>query len=235
MPRLALATLAAALLALVAIAPGEPAPRASRPAATVTPIPAPAAPSPPPERSRERPRPRSVALGTPTDGALRNGIRLPAAGRGYVTWDPILRRAPGRGWRRHGTDRLVSLLRRVARGHARAHPDAPPLAIGDLSRPRGGDFGPRYGIVGHASHQNGLDADLYYPRSDGRAEPPLAAAQTDRALTRSLVRRLVRAGAERILVSPSLGLPAHGGVVRPAGGHEDHLHLRVPPAQGAGR
>ena len=63
--------------------------------------------------------------------------------------------------------------------HRRARPDAPagraasgasgePLLIGDLSRPRGGDFGRRFGPIGHASHQNGLDADVYFPRKDGK-------------------------------------------------------------------
>lgn len=46
---------------------------------------------------------------------------------------------------------------RVARRYAAAEPGALPVLVGDLSRPRGGDFGQRYGIIGHSSHQNGLD------------------------------------------------------------------------------
>lgn len=183
-----------------------------------------AAPAPAPEPP-DPPRPRSVALGTPTDGHLRHGVRLPARASALRTWDPILHRSPSRAWRRNGTDRLVATLRRVARAHARAHPHAPPLLVGDLSRPRGGDFGPRYGIIGHASHQNGLDADVYYPRADGRAEPPGSLAEADRALSRSLVRRFARAGASLIYLSPGLGLG--GGVLAPIGGHEDHLHVRL--------
>ena len=60
----------------------------------------------------------------------------------------------------------------VARKYRAAHPRAPRMAIGDLSRPRGGDFGPQFGYIGHASHQNGLDADIYYPRADGRPRAP---------------------------------------------------------------
>lgn len=175
---------------------------------------------------RPEPPPRSVAVGTPTDGRLRDGVVLPADGPDLRTWDPILRRSPNRAWRRHGTDRLVAILERVARQHARAHPEAPPLMVGDLSRPRGGDFGARYGIVGHASHQNGLDADVYYPRADGSAEPPASLAGADRALSRALIRRFVAAGAELVYVSPGLGL--RGGVLEPIGGHEDHLHVRIP-------
>ncbi len=194
------------------------APSAAPPATTLGPAPA---------RARSRPRRRSVALGTPTAGALRGGVRLPASGPSFRTWDPILRRAPNRGWRRHGTDRLVGLLERVARAHARAHPGAPPMVIGDLSRPRGGDFGARYGIVGHTSHQNGLDADVYYPRRDGRAAPPDRRGDVDRRLARSLTRRFLAAGAERILVSPTLAVGSPGRGLRIVAGHEDHLHVRI--------
>ena len=41
-----------------------------------------------------------------------------------------------------------------------AHPEAARIGIGDLSRPQGGEFGERFGAPGHASHQNGLDADV---------------------------------------------------------------------------
>jgi murein endopeptidase len=46
--------------------------------------------------------------------------------------------------------------------HAAAHPGAPRLGVGDLSRPRGGRFGPEYGGDGHRSHQNRLDVDVYH-------------------------------------------------------------------------
>ena len=55
----------------------------------------------------------------------------------------------------------------------RADPEPPlPMLVGDLSRPRGGEFGRRFGALGHSSHQNGLDADVYYPRRDRRPAPP---------------------------------------------------------------
>ena len=103
---------------------------------------------------------------------LVRGVRLPSGGRHFYTWDPVRRRSPNRSWRRWGTDRLVRVLLRVARRYHRAHPTAARMAIGDLSRPHGGDFGPRFGYIGHASHQNGLDADVYYPRRDGTERAP---------------------------------------------------------------
>jgi len=42
----------------------------------------------------------SVAVGTHTAGRLEHGVRLPAEGRAFFTWDPVLRRSPNRAWRR---------------------------------------------------------------------------------------------------------------------------------------
>ena len=109
----------------------------------------------------------------------------------------------------------------------RAHPRAAPLGIGDLSRPRGGDFGPRYGSIGHATHQNGLDADVYYPRADSLRRPPQSAEQIDRRLAQDLVDRFVRAGAKSVLVGPATGLHGPSGVVRAVAGHDDHLHVTI--------
>ena len=171
----------------------------------------------------------SAAVGTPASGRLERGVRLPASGPAFFTWDPVLRRSPNRAWRRWGTDRLVRVLLRVAREHRAAHPRAPRMAIGDLSRPRGGDFGPRFGYIGHATHQNGLDADVYYPRADAREAAPRDASQIDRRLSQELVDRFVAAGAETIFVGPSTGLRGPAEVVTPLVRHDNHLHVRLAP------
>jgi murein endopeptidase len=108
----------------------------------------------------------SRALGLPYEGRLVRGVKLPCEGRDFFTWDPILNRTPNRWWRRFGTTFLLRKLLRVARSFRASHPSAPRLTVADLSRPHGGDFGPRFGPPGHASHQNGLDVDVYYPRLD---------------------------------------------------------------------
>jgi murein endopeptidase len=185
------------------------------------------------ERSRIDWR-HSRAVGLPDAGRLERGVKLPFGGRAYFTWDPIQRESPNRGWRRWGTDRLVRTTLRVVREFAAAHPAAPRIGIGDLSRPHGGDFGPRYGLPGHASHQNGLDVDLYYPRLDRRERAPLVPDQIDRELSQDLVDRFVRAGAERVFVGPSTGLDGPSGVVVPLVNHDNHLHVRLPPPGGAG-
>ncbi|HEX2046069.1 MAG TPA: penicillin-insensitive murein endopeptidase [Gaiellaceae bacterium] len=164
----------------------------------------------------------SRALGSPSAGRLVRGVRLPAEGARYFTWDPLLRRSPNRGWRRHGTDDLVRLVLGIVRDYARAHPRAPRLGIGDLSRPRGGWFGPR-----HVSHQNGLDVDVYYPRLDRKERPPKRPDQIDRRLAQDLVDRFVRAGAERVFVGPGTALGGPSGVVQVLVDHDNHLHVRI--------
>jgi murein endopeptidase len=170
----------------------------------------------------------SRAIGTHSAGRLEQGVRLPASGRTFFTWDPVLRRSPNRGWRRWGTDRLVRVLLAVARDHRAAHPRAPRMAIGDLSRPRGGNFGPQFGYIGHVSHQNGLDADIYYPRADGRERAPKDASEIDPALSQALVDRFLAAGAEVIYVGPNTGLRGPPDRVIPLTNHDNHLHVRLP-------
>jgi murein endopeptidase len=172
---------------------------------------------------------RSIAVGAPAAGRLVRGVRLPAERPSFFTWDPVLRRSPNRRWRRWGTDRLVRMLLEVAREYRRAHPRAPRLAIGDLSRPRGGDFGRRFGPIGHASHQNGLDVDVYYPRTDRREVAPTSPRQIDRALAQDLVNRFVRAGAQYVFVGKGARLRGPRKLVDLWPNHDDHMHVRIRP------
>jgi murein endopeptidase len=182
----------------------------------------------------ERPPPRvrwrsSRSLGTPTAGTLVRGVVLPPWGVEHVTWDPVVRRSPSRAWRQVGGDRLVRLVLAVAAAFRREHPAAPRLLVGDLSRPRGGDFGPRFGGLGHVSHENGLDADVYYPRLDRSESPPQRPAQVDLRLAQWLVHRFVAGGAVRVFVGPSLPLQGPRDVVSPLPRHDNHLHVRIAP------
>jgi murein endopeptidase len=184
-------------------------------------------PVPPPQAPIEWKR--SVAVGSPSAGRLVRGVRLPAQGEHFFTWDPVERRSPNRAWRRWGTDKLVRLVLRIAREYGEAHPHAPRMAVGDLSRPRGGDFGPQFGYIGHASHQNGLDVDVYYPRADGRERAPRWASEIDRRLSQDLLDRFVAAGAVVVYVGPNTGLTGPPGVVVPLVNHDNHLHIRIAP------
>ena len=234
---LSLALVAAALARGLTPAPEIAAPPAAPERASAAPFapprpapsPPPAAPAPPkPTWPQVRWR-ESRSLGLPHAGRLVGGVRLPREGEHFFTWDPVLKTSTSRPWRRWGTDRLVRVLLRVAREHRAAHPKAPRLTIGDLSRPRGGDFGKRFGILGHVSHQNGLDVDVYYPRKDRGEKAPRRPGQVDQRLAQDLVDRFVAAGAIKVFVGPSLDLRGPRGVVEKLVHHDDHLHVRLRP------
>jgi murein endopeptidase len=177
--------------------------------------------------------PHSVAVGKPWDGRLEHGVQLPEEGPDFVTWDEVLRRSPNRGARRWGTEELLALLQSVTREFRAAHPGVPRLLISDLSRPEGGAFGRRYGGLGHDSHQNGLDADVMYPRRDGLLRAPIRPSQVDRALAQDLVDGFLRAGAVKLFVGPHLHLRGPRNVVVALAHHDDHVHVRIatPPGE----
>jgi len=194
-------------------------------APTPTPTPTPT-PSPTAEPPAVDWRP-SVAVGLPFAGRLVRGVQLPEWGVDFVTWDPVLRTTPNRPWRRWGTGRAVSRLLRVLREYRAANPSAPRVAVGDLSRPRGGPFGRKYGGLGHASHQNGLDVDVWYPRVDGRERRPQRAWQVDEFLAQELLDRFLAAGAEKVFVGPRTPLTGPPGIVQRLPNHDNHLHVRL--------
>jgi hypothetical protein len=169
----------------------------------------------------------SRALGLPWQGRLGAAVRLTAGGPDHFTWDPVIKRSPNRPWRRWGTARLLRTVYRVLAEHRRANAGAPRVGIGDLSRPRGGDFGPQFGGIGHASHQNGLDVDIYYPRRDHRERAPTRVAQIDRRLAQDLVDRFVEAGAVKVFVGPNTSLRGPPGIVQALVHHDNHIHVRL--------
>ena len=184
----------------------------------------------PPPRAEKIHWRHSLALGTPGNGRLVRGVQLPGSGAHYFTWDPLLHRRPNRPWRRWGTDGLVRKVLQVVAAYAAEHPDAPRVGIGDLSRRHGGYFGPK-----HATHQNGLDVDVYYPRLDRRERPPTSVGQIDHRLAQALVDLFVRAGAELVYVGPNTGLVGPPGVVQILWNHDNHLHARFRfPARASG-
>jgi murein endopeptidase len=170
----------------------------------------------------------SRALGLPyRRGRLVKGVQLPPAGIDFLTWDPVLQRLPNRGSRRWATDRMIRTLLAALHAYRTAHPEAPRVLIGDLSRRKGGDFGKRYGGLGHASHQNGLDADVYYPRLDRALVAATRPAEVDLGLAQALVDAFVALDPEYAFVGPHLGLTGPRKIVRPLQFHDDHVHVRI--------
>jgi hypothetical protein len=190
------------------------------------------APAPQPRRAASSPVVQvpdvgSVAEELPFRGRLVNGLQLPARGLYWVTWDGVLGRYPNRPDRRWGTDKLISYLVTVLRDYHLAHPTAPRILIGDLSRPFGGPFGSDFGGLGHHSHQNGLDADVFYPRADHALRPPAGPQDVDHFLAQDLVNRFVAYGAQFCFVGPHLDLRGPPAIVQPLVNHDDHVHVRI--------
>jgi murein endopeptidase len=172
---------------------------------------------------------RSQAIGTPQHGRLKCGVQLPVATDDLTTWDNALQRPFNRPWRRWGTDRLIARVEQLAAEY-HAH-FGTRIVVGDLSRTNGGIFDQRYGGSGHNSHQNGLDADIYYPRRDRLELPPFAVADVDRIRAQWLVDRAAKR-AHFVFIGPHVGLHRTNRHVQYLVAHDNHLHLRIPNGKG---
>jgi murein endopeptidase len=170
---------------------------------------------------------RSVAVGAPWHGRLLHGVQLPPEGPDFFTWDPVLEGFPNRPWRRWGHDRLIGTLLRVLSEYRRANLEAPRVGVGDISRRRGGIFDERFGGLGHASHQNGLDVDVFYPRKDRLEQQPFRPRQIDTVLAQDVVDRFVAAGAKYVFVGPHTRLTGPRRTVQVLAHHDDHMHVRL--------
>jgi penicillin-insensitive murein endopeptidase len=190
------------------------------------------------------------AIGAYANGCLQGAVALPARGPGFE----VVHRARRRFF---GHPALIAYIRQL--GAAARARRLGPVAIGDLSQPRGGPT-----PSGHRSHQSGLDVDVWYvaPAGAGAAdavgagdrEQLVAPAVVDlhtHAMTalwgpRS-VRLLALAAADpavdRVFVNPAVKRALCAGParhapwfvrLRPWWGHHDHFHvrLRCPPGNG---
>ncbi len=166
----------------------------------------------------------STSVGLPFDGHLVDGTQLPIEGANWVTWNPNTNSVPNEPERLYGNARTIRTVIAVIGAYRAANPDAPRVVIGDISRKGGGPFTDQ-----HASHQNGLDIDIYYPRTDGELHEPTSPDEIDHRLAQDLLDRFVAAGAQMIFVGYSTGLTGPSGVVIPYPNHDNHMHVRFPP------
>lgn len=135
--------------------PAEPASSGAAPTASLPQVPAADTSASATDPSRGR------AVGKPWNGRLVDGQRLDPEGAGYRS----IRQSRGRFY---GTGKLVAGIEWTAKQVHAADPSAPPMAIGDLSAKNGGE------VSDHASHENGLDADILVAWKDADGKPVFA-------------------------------------------------------------
>lgn len=183
------------------------------------------------------------AIGSYAAGCLVGGGRLPLDGPGYQAVRPDRNR-------HYGHRNLIAFIERLARQTDAAGLGL--LPIGDMSQPRGGPM-----TSAHASHQVGLDVDIFFRLDLARLAPeergedlelPSFVDYDERRLDErfgeahiELVRLAAsEPGVERIFVSPLIKQAvcerqwpdrSFLRAIRPWYGHDDHLHVRLacPP------
>ncbi|MGD9507324.1 MAG: penicillin-insensitive murein endopeptidase [Geminicoccaceae bacterium] len=188
-----------------------------------------------------------AAIGSYARGCLAGGAALPLDGPAWQA----MRLSRNRNW---GHPALVAFIERLA---VAAQGDGwPGLLVGDMAQPRGGPM-----RTGHASHQIGLDVDLWLtPMPDHRLtsdeRETLSAVSMLREGTRTVdptrftdlqVAVIRRAALDpevaRIFVHPGIkqamcervaGVRDWLGKVRPWWGHDTHFHVRLRCPPGAG-
>jgi penicillin-insensitive murein endopeptidase len=133
-------------------------------------------------------------IGFYAKGCIAGAEALPINGE---TWQ-VMRLSRNRNW---AHPNMVALLERLA---AKAHKDAgwPGILVGDMSQPRGGPM-----FTGHASHQVGLDADIWLTPMPNRLLSPNEREEKSAVM-------MVRS--DRLDIDPSVWTPNHLAVIRAA-------------------
>ena len=133
-------------------------------------------------------------IGFYAKGCIAGAQALPITGD---TWQ-VMRLSRNRNW---AHPLMVALLERLS---AKANRVAgwPGLLIGDMSQPRGGPM-----ITGHASHQIGLDADIWLTPMPNRQ---LSRNEREEMSAVMMVRK------DRLDIDPSTWTPTHLAVIRAA-------------------
>jgi penicillin-insensitive murein endopeptidase len=185
------------------------------------------------------------SIGFYAKGCLAGAQALPADGEHWQR----MRLSRHRQW---GHPALLAFLTRYSAQAAQAT-GWPGILVGDMSQVRGGPM-----LGGHASHQVGLDVDIWYEPMPGT---PQTAEQREQRAAISLVR------ADRLDINPNTWTPAHRQLleaaalqpevqrifvnaaikkqlcrtakgsdwmrkVRPYYGHDDHFHVRLMCPEG---
>jgi penicillin-insensitive murein endopeptidase len=146
-------------------------------------------------------------IGGYSKGCLAGAQALPINGK---TWQ-VMRLSRNRNW---GHPNLVRFLERLANHAPKTHWRG--LLVGDMSQPRGGPM-----RTGHASHQVGLDADIWLT--------PMPDRQLTRAERERISATMVVAE-DRLDVDPNVWTPAHLAVIKAAAQDSEVARIFVNPA-----
>ena len=190
-----------------------------------------------------KPTPAPLAarsIGFYSKGCLAGAVALPINGE---TWQ-VMRLSRNRNWGHPG---LIRLLERLSEKGTKV--GWPGLLVGDISQARGGPM-----LTGHASHQVGLDADIWLtPMPDRELTPqereemsatdmvaadkkdvdpavwtPAHLAIIKAAATEANVERIfVNAAIKKALCRDARGDRTWLHKVRPMWGHNYHFHIRM--------
>jgi penicillin-insensitive murein endopeptidase len=182
-------------------------------------------------------------------GCIAGAEGLPINGEAWQ----VMRLSRNRYWAHPD---MVALVKRLA-AKARKEAGWPGILIGDMSQPRGGPM-----ITGHASHQVGLDADIWLTpmpkrqlsRNEREEMSAVMMVRADRldidpnawtpthlnviraAAQEPTVQRIfVNAAIKKALCREAKGDRSWLSKVRPMYGHDYHFHIRIkcPPGSGA--
>jgi len=182
----------------------------------------------------------SQVVGFYSRGCLAGAQQLAETGQ---TWQ-AMRLSRNRNW---GAPQLISFLQDLSR-FAATQPGWEGLYIGDLSQPRGGPM-----LTGHASHQIGLDADIWMlppqrlnlTRAERESISSIAMDRRGGAFTNAnwspqheaILRHAAQdSRVERIFVFPgakvtmcqnATGDRSWLSKIRPLSGHNTHFHIRL--------
>lgn len=190
---------------------------------------------------------QAKSFGRPNSGRLENGIPLPLSGVGYTRFDRDVH---------FGTDETIALIQYVGARLVHAFPGSVPMLVGAISKFDGG------ALRNHRSHRTGRDVDIAFFEAGnvGRAlyNPDLTAKYVDYPKSWFVLETLMLTGrVEYIFADKSLhagliaeaeaagwgpdeldsfflleGESGYRGMIRHAGGHLDHFHIRFRCPEG---
>src|SRR3954451_14078635 len=189
------------ILALLLIALATPAPAQDKGSVDPKPLPPLANPDDPKIGAKELFGRKLLPAAMPTrvvgfyaKGCIAGAEALPLNGDAWQ----VMRLSRNRYW---GHPDMVALVERLA---AKAHKEAgwPGILVGDMSQPRGGPM-----ITGHASHQVGLDADIWLTPMPNRR---LSRNEREDMSAVMMVRD------DRLDIDPKVFTPGHLAVIRAA-------------------